>query len=265
MKIDPALALVFAKMLTTAAIVVTASLLAERTKPLVAALIATLPVSAGPVYAFLAMDHDAPFIAQAALASMAANMGTAGFVLTYVIVAARVSTLLALLLSLGAHLGLLVVFQHISLPFMALFMLTIVGYAVLHGALRSRIAAKPKSAPKLAWYAIPLRAAFVAALTGAVTALSARIGPLWSGLFATFPVVLSTLVLFLQPRIGGPATAAIMASGLLGLMGFGIALAVVHVTAIPFGSWTALGLGLAVCVAWNLGIGALAWMRTSAR
>jgi hypothetical protein len=41
--------------------------------------------------------------------------------------------------------------------------------------------------------------------------------------------------------IGGPATAAIIANGALGLMGFGLAL----------GSWLALGLGLAICVGWN--------------
>jgi hypothetical protein len=78
---------------------------------------------------------------------------------------------------------------------------------------------------------------------------------------ATLPIVLTTLVIFLQPRIGGPATAAIMGSGLLGLMGFGVALAVLHLAAVPLGKWAALALALAICMGWNLALGALARRR----
>lgn len=68
--IDPWLGLLLMKMAVAAAIVVSCSLLAERSGPLLAAMIATLPISAGPVYAFLAMDHDAAFISASALGSL---------------------------------------------------------------------------------------------------------------------------------------------------------------------------------------------------
>ena len=74
-------------------------------------------------------------------------------------------------------------------------------------------------------------------------------------------MVLSTLVLFLQPRLGGPATAAILASGMLGLMGFGVGLAALHLAAEPLGRWPALALGLGVCLLWNLAIGLHARLR----
>lgn len=265
MAFDPSLAFLLIKMLTTAAIVVAASLIAERTGPLIAALVATLPVSAGPVYAFLALAHDDAFIAGAALGSMAANLCTAGLTLVYVLIASRLPTLAALALAISVHLGLLALFRQVDLPFPALLALTIGVFTLLHLAIRPYLTAKPKSPPKLAWYAIPLRAAFVAALTGLVTTLSTSIGSHWSGLLATFPVVLSTLILFLQPRIGGPATAAILASGVLGLFGFGIALAAVHLLALPLGKWPALAIGLGVCVVWNLGIGGLAWLSARTR
>jgi hypothetical protein len=38
------------------------------------------------------------------------------------------------------------------------------------------------------------------------------------------------------------------------MMGFGIALAVLQVTALRFGSVVALSLALATCVSWNLGL-----------
>jgi hypothetical protein len=53
------------RMAITAAFVVTASVITERSGPVIGALVATLPISAGPSYVFLALDHDADFIAEA--------------------------------------------------------------------------------------------------------------------------------------------------------------------------------------------------------
>ena len=64
----------------------------------------------------------------------------------------------------------------------------------------------------------------------------------------------TSLILILHPRIGGPATAAVIANGLWGLIGFGIAIVVLHLAALPLGRAAALGLALATCVAWNLGL-----------
>ena len=50
------------KMAITALFVSVATIIAERLGAAVGALVATLPVSAGPVYVFLALDHDATFI-----------------------------------------------------------------------------------------------------------------------------------------------------------------------------------------------------------
>src|SRR5262245_37661900 len=46
------------KMAVTALFVTAATIIAERLGAMVGALVATLPVSAGPVYVFLALDHD---------------------------------------------------------------------------------------------------------------------------------------------------------------------------------------------------------------
>jgi hypothetical protein len=69
---------------------------------------------------------------------------------------------------------------------------------------------------------------------------------------ALFPVVFTSMMLILHPRIGGPATAAVIANAGWGLMGLGIAIAVLHVAALQFGSAIALSLALMTCVGWNL-------------
>src|SRR6202022_3298056 len=54
-----------------------------------------LPISAGPSYVFLALDHDAAFIAEGALASLPINAVTIFLGLTYVVLAQRQSALVS--------------------------------------------------------------------------------------------------------------------------------------------------------------------------
>jgi hypothetical protein len=104
------------------------------------------------------------------------------------------------------------------------------------------------------WFDVPLRAAMVATLVATVVIVGARIGPVLTGVVATVPIVLTSLILILQPRIGGPATAAVIANTMWGLIGFGGAVVTLHLTAEWIGSPAALVLALAVAVGWNLSI-----------
>jgi hypothetical protein len=104
------------------------------------------------------------------------------------------------------------------------------------------------------WYDVPLRAGMVAVLVTIVVALSSRVGPTATGTLAVFPIVLTSLALIFQPRIGGPATAAITANSVVGLVGYCMALATLNLAAGPLGPPAALMLALAVSVGWNLAI-----------
>src|SRR2546423_5551997 len=85
------------RMAITAAFVVSASIITERSGPVIGALVATLPISAGPAYVFLALDHDAAFIAEGALASLPINAATIFLGLTYVVLAQRQSAIVSCL------------------------------------------------------------------------------------------------------------------------------------------------------------------------
>jgi hypothetical protein len=97
-----------------------------------------------------------------------------------------------------------------------------------------------------------LRAAMVALLVGTVVTLSFHIGAQASGNLAVFPIVLSSIMLILHNRIGGKATAAVMANAVIGLGGFGVAVVVLALTADRLGSPLALALTLAVSVGCNV-------------
>src|ERR1051326_1441815 len=91
-KMSPELAFILTlalRMAVTAGFVVTASIITERSGPVIGALVATLPISAGPSYVFLALDHDAAFIAEGALTSLPINAATVLLCLTYVVLTQR--------------------------------------------------------------------------------------------------------------------------------------------------------------------------------
>ena len=58
-------------------------------------------------------------------------------------------------------------------------------------------------------------------------------------------------MLILHRRVGGPPTAAVMANGITGLIGFAFAATVLHFAAEPFGAWIGLALALATSIGWS--------------
>ena len=82
--------------------------------------------------------------------------------------------------------------------------------------------------------------------------MSFRIGPTASGNLAVFPIVLTSIMIILHHRVGGPATAAVMANAVIGLGGFALAVIALNLGAERLGSALALTLALAVSLGCNL-------------
>ena len=189
------------KMAVTALSVSVATVIAERLGAVAGALAATLPVSAAPVYVFLALDHDAAFISASAVASLALNTATAIFITVYVLTAQRrslwISTSLAITVWLAVTLALVPV--HWTAP--SALVLNLVVFALGVGIVKpyGRVAMPPTIRP---WYDLVIRAGMVALLVGAVVTLSFRIGPTGSGVLAVFPVIYTSITLILHGRVG---------------------------------------------------------------
>jgi hypothetical protein len=241
------------KMVVTAAFVVMATYLAERASPVVGAMVATLPIAAGPAYAFLALDHDTAFIAAGALASLAVNAATAVFALTYAAMAQRCGLGLSLAAALAVWAVLAAIVQSVDWSLAGALILNI---GVIPGcvAVGRRLRDVPMPLVMRRWYDIPLRAAMAGLLVAVVVGSSARVGPAVSGILAVFPIVLMSLMLILQPRIGGRASAAVLANTISGLGGFSCAILTLHLAAVPLGSAAALLLALAVSVGANFSV-----------
>jgi len=241
------------KMALTAAFVLSATIVTERLGPLLGALVATLPVAAGPAYIFLALDHGPDFIAQSAVSSLAVNAATAVYAVVYARLAQRHGLAISLGIGFLVWVVLAVILRGTTWTLGSALLLNVVVMPLC------LIVARPlRNVPiprvRGRWYDLIVRAGMVALLVATVVGLSFRIGPAGTGVLAVFPIVLTSIMLLLHHRVGGPGTAAVLAHTVLGLCGFAAALATLHVAAVPLGSVLALLSALAVSIAWNLGI-----------
>lgn len=239
------------KMVVAATFVTVATVAAEKFGPAVGALVATLPVSAGPAYVFLALDHDAAFISASALVTLALNAATAIYATVYVLLAQRHSIWISVPLAFAAWLALALVLGRVQWALWSALLLNLVAFPICFMIGRPfRNVRIPRARRR--WYDFVVRAVMVALLVALVVTLSFYIGPAGTGVLAAFPVIYTSIMVLLHPRVGGPAAAAVLASAVPGLAGFGAAVLTLHLAAIPLGAPGALVLALAVSVVWNL-------------
>jgi hypothetical protein len=245
------------KMAVTAGFVLVATYAAERAGPVVGAMIATLPIAAGPAYIFLAFDHDAHFIANSALASLVVNVVTSVFALVYAALAQRHGRAMSVLPALATWA--LLAFAVRSVPWTTLtaVIFNVIGIAacVVLGNRFRHVRVPP---PRQYWTDLVLRAAMVAVLVATVVSASSIVGPTITGILAVFPIVLLSLMLILHDRIGGPAAAAVLSNSLLGMAGFSASCLTAHLIVERIGTAAGLTVALAVSVACNLGFW---WLR----
>src|SRR5947199_162415 len=169
---DPTFIIILAlRMGVAAAFVVSASMIAERSGPVVGALVATLPISAGPTYTFLALDHDAAFIAQGALISFPMNSATIFMSLAYAILAQRRSMIVSAASAVAVWLGLASLIRSVPWSLASGVGANVITFAICLPLLqRYRHARMPLITRR--WYDVPLRASLVATLVALVSTLS---------------------------------------------------------------------------------------------
>jgi uncharacterized membrane protein (GlpM family) len=250
------------KMAMTAAIVVTASVAAERSGPFIAALIAALPTAAGAAYIILAIEHPPAFIATSATGSLAANAAVAIFALAYSALAQRHGVALSITAAMLAWFAAAALLRMVDwTPLTALALNAVVFGVTIPLSARYRGAAISPGKIKRTRYDIPLRAAAVALVVAAVTTASHWIGSFFSGVFAVFPIVMGSFAVITHPRVGGRIAGAVFAHAQPALVGLGLGFLGVHYLAEPIGVWWSYVVGLAITMSWS----GVLWLIRTAR
>jgi hypothetical protein len=164
------------KITVTAGFVVVCSLIAERAGALAGALVVTLPASAGPAYVLLAMDHNASFVAGAAVGGLAVVSVKTVFCLAYAAVAQRHGIAASFAAAFATWIVLVVLAGSLTWTFAGVIMLTLVTFGLCvplaerfcHGAI-------PPGEHR--WYDVLLRVQLVCTLWRWLSARAPNSGP----------------------------------------------------------------------------------------
>jgi uncharacterized membrane protein (GlpM family) len=239
------------KIAMTTGIVVTASLVVERSGPFVGAMIASLPTAGGAAMIILALEHPPAFIAASVVGSILANAAGALFALAYAILAQRRSLPVALGGAYAVWFSAALLSRQIDWTIATALLLSAAVFPLtIAASARFRVAGVVRrvrlSGADLAW-----RAAVVTTCVVLVTAASHSIGSYLSGVFAFFPVAMGSFFIILHTRVGGTTAASVAAHVQTPLIGLTLGLACVHLLAERVGVWWSFLFGLAICVGWN--------------
>ncbi len=249
--IDAVLVSLAVKSLATALIVVVASIAAERGGPFWGGIAVTLPVTAGPAYVMLALDHPPDFIAASALTSFASYPATWVFLVSAVKAAPHFSRLATLAVALAAWAAAALALQSVAWTASGAAMANVAAYGAAAWLVRRPGDYVHVRRAPAGWGELAGRAGLVGIFIAGVVTISGAIGPAATGLGAVFPIAISSLTVVLHGKLGGKAVAATMRNAIHAVAGTGAALGVVHLATFYASVWLSLALGLGVALAWS--------------
>ncbi|HYO44723.1 MAG TPA: hypothetical protein VES19_16100 [Candidatus Limnocylindrales bacterium] len=236
--------LLLLKLLLTPLIVGGASLAARRWGPSIGGWIVSLPLTSGPVLFFLALEQGPQFAADATVGTVLGLLGICGYTVGYLAGSHRGAAAALGAATLGYVLVGIGVQPVTGAPF---FVLVAIVVAAIAGVIQLLPAPNGPSAPRVhpAWD-LPARIAVGTALVVGLTTIAPNLGPVASGIVATFPAYVSVLAVFEHVhggRAAGLGTLRGLLTGLFGTVAFHV---VIRTMVVPYGIAVAFPVAIAV-------------------
>ena len=229
---DDTMNLLIFKLAATPLLVIAATGLQRRYGGSIGGLFTGLPVTSAPLSLFLALEHGTAFAARAAVGTLLGLIAMAGFCAAYARSARRAPWGASLALAATASGGLFVALSRLPqrpLLAAALVFPALLALALLIGR------ARPGAAPPHPWWDLPARVGFSLAAVLGITAAAAHLGPTWSGMLATLPVLSAIMGGFTHRHAGPEAARALLRGIVVGSLGAAAFNLIVAFTVVPGG------------------------------
>jgi len=242
------------KLLLVPGLVAAVTLGVRRWGPTVGGWLATLPVVAGPVLVFYAIEQGDAFAAQAAHATLTGLIATAAFAVAYARCSIRwpwYGSVVAGWTAYGAAVFVLYGLQPALIPSLGL----LVVAAVLGRRSLPRLAAATEAATR-SHGDLAIRLVATATLVLVLTGLAERLGPTLSGMLNAFPVLTTIVAAFTHAQRGRHGAVAFLNGFFRAIVGFALFCVVMALALVPQGLLVALAAALAVQLAAH---GVLLW------
>ena len=241
------LMLLLLKLVLAPALVGLATLVARRWGPTIGGIVVGFPLSTGPIFLFLTLDQGLDFAERATVGILYGLTGVVGFALVYAAAARHSRWPGALFVGIVAF---FVVSAGVSLIGGGLAGAALAAYAAL--LLAIVVIPRPRGAMGKApppWWDIWLRMIAASLLTLAITGAAGQLGPMFSGIMGTFPVVSTVVVSFTHHQWGAEAAIAVLRGSVLSWFSFVSCFLTIGLTLSSYGLAVSLVLGAASIVA----------------
>jgi len=236
--------LLLLKLTLTPLIVGGASLAVRRWGPAVGGWIVSLPLTSGPVLFFLALDPG-PGFARAATTGTLLGLGAiCGFTLGYLAGSRRGPVVAVASASAGFLTVAIAVQPFLEVPFPVLAVLVVAAIAGVQRLLPASTGTG--TVIEHPSWDLPARVVVGTILVLGLTTIAPLLGPVTSGLVATFPVYVAVLAVFEHLRAGRAAALGVLRGLLTGLFGTVAFYVVIWALILPAGVAVAFTVAIAV-------------------
>lgn len=180
-------------------------------------MIGSLPLVAGPILIFFAIEQSTSFAVQSVAGTMTGIIGWLGFCMVYVYFAPKYDWYITVWLGYLAFLITALVFNTVHLPLILMYGITMLLIVV---CLKFYPKTRGNTKNKTLKFDIPIRMVVVTIFVVLITALAKRLGSDWSGILTPFPIVTSILAVFTHYTQGSIASNNVLRGMLAGMLGY---------------------------------------------
>src|SRR6516162_7774542 len=228
-------------------LVAAATLVARKWGPSVGGLLLGLPLTTGPIFLFLAVDQGLHFAALAGVGILFGLIGLAAFAVAYAAASSRTGWVASLASATAAFFAFSAFARRLGSD------VVIAGLAAwLVLVLAASLIGRPEPGMDRAtppWWDLSVRMLAVAALTLAITAAAARLGPMLSGIPATYPTAITVVLTFTHAQLGRNAALAMLRGNVLSWISFASCFLAIGLSLEALGIPPAIGLGVLAAIA----------------
>jgi hypothetical protein len=239
--------IVLLKLILVPGLIALVTLAGRRFGPRLGGWLNALPLVAGPVLFFLALEQGDAFVARAAEATLAGLAAVAAFSVIYAWIAMARAWWVCVLIGWTAFAGLTVALQAVAWTAASGLALALAAFALAPFTL-PELPDAPIPPPAPAWD-LPLRMVAAVALMLAVTGLAAWLGPRLAGALTPFPIATTILLAFTHAQQGAPAAVGFLRAFLPAMWSFALFCFVLAVGVVGLGRDLAFVVALAVHLA----------------
>ena len=194
-------------------LVAAATLITRKWGAKVGGLLMGMPLTTGPIFLFLAIDQGSRFAARTSVGILLGIIGLAAFAVAYAVSSNRVGWAGCLAFAVAAFIAFSVAASwlgsNVVVAALTAWVALLLATSLIH---KAKLGAAPPPPP---WWDLLVRMIAVAALTLAATVLAARLGPVLSGIVATYPVAITVVVTFTHVQLGRDGVLAMLRGSVL--------------------------------------------------